>query len=635
MKNKLNLCKQFLASNIGMIFFYLTPLATFIMVEILEYGSESDCLSPSSFSFWVNLMLYYGAFLLFRAVTGRTRFSIIFLSLAFLIFGTVNYYSIAIRNSPVVPWDLYAVSTAAQALDGFTWTIPARLIACIVGCVIWWIVTMRTKFPVPKLRARLESLAASAVLLTTFVLIATLGRNNFYISTWRQVTANQRNGMALNFTMNMDSLFNEAPTDYSKENATNILSSVLGEATTSGASTQQPNIIAIMDETFADLSILGNLNLENTDDVMPFIHSLSSNENAITGQLVVPAFGGGTCNTEYEFLTGNTYSFFKSGSYPMLQYIHSETESMASVLSEQGYSTAAIHPYYGSGWGRNRAYPLMGFDTFLDIDDFDEETTEYLRRYVSDKSSFDKVIETYENNKEQTENPLFLFNVTMQNHCGYDSVYDNFPETVEFEYDSLYPYTKQYLSLIQESDRAIEELVNYFSEQDDPTIVVFFGDHMPYIENSYYDHLTRYSTKTDAEISMDQHTVPFFIWANYDIDSYDAGRISANYLGAMTMDVAGAQLSDYQEYVYSLMDEYPVVSSSGCINSNGIFVPLEMAAQDLHDYKIVQYEYVFDKDSNSSSDSGSGSAADTSFDDSNPAAGFNSTFGTITGSAAS
>ena len=293
----------------------------------------------------------------------------------------------------------------------------------------------------------------------------------------------------------------------------------------------------------------------------------------------------------------------------MLQYVHGETESVASVLSEQGYNTVAIHPYYGSGWARNRAYPLMGFDTFLDIDSFDDETTEYLRRYVSDNSSFDKIIETYEANEAESDNPLFLFNVTMQNHCGYDTVYDNFPETVEFEHDSLYPYTKQYLSLIQESDQAIERLVEYFSGQEEPTIIVFFGDHMPYIENSFYNYLTMYSDKTEAELEMDKHIVPFFIWANYDIEGYDAGRISANYLGSLTLDVAGAQMSEYQEYVYSLMEQYPVISAVGCVNSYGVYVPLEMAAQDLHDYKIVQYQNVFDSEDSADAGSSAGSAA--------------------------
>ena len=611
MKNKLNLCKKYLASHIQEIFFYLSPLATFIMVEILEYGgTDSECLNPASLSFWANILFYYGMFMLFRAITGRPRFTIIFLNFVFLVFGICNHYSIAIRNAPIVPWDLYAIGTAAEALSGFTWTIPAEVIACTVGCVIWWFITIRfVKFPKQKIRARAKSFALSAAMIAGFVLFGTIGSGNFYISAWRQVTANRKNGMALNFTINMDALFVEEPTDYSKETASTILSSVPSEETTE-ETTVQPNIIAIMDETFADLSILGDLGLENTNDVMPFVHSLSGQENTITGQLVVPAFGGGTCNSEYEFLTSNSYAFFKGGSYPMLQYIHGDTESMASVLSEQGYNTVGMHPYYGSGWNRKNAYPMLGFDTFLDIEDFDEETTEYLRRYVSDNSSFDKVIETYEKNNAESDDPLFMFNVTMQNHCGYDTTYENFPETVEFEFDSIYPYTKQYLSLIQESDRAIERLVNYFSEQEEPTIIVLFGDHMPYIENSFYNHLTNGSMRTVAELEMDKHTVPFFIWANYDIreeDYEDIGRISANYLGPLTMKVAGAQLSEYQEYVYSLKEQYPVISSSGCINSNGAYVPLDMAASDLHDYKIVQYRNVFDNDTETPS-SGSGSA---------------------------
>lgn len=619
MKNKLSSCKKFFASNLQNIFFYLTPLATFIVVEILEYGgTDSECLWPNQLAFWVNIMFYYGIFMLFRAITGRPRFTIIFVNFVFLVFGICNHYSIHIRNEPIVPWDLYAVGTAAEALNGFTWTIPAEVIACSIGCLIWWIITIKfIHFPKQKIRTRACNLALSAAVLTGFVLFGTIGSGNFYFSTWRQVTANRKNGMALNFTINMDALFVEEPTDYSRETASTILSSVTTEDVNTDEETVQPNIIAIMDETFADLSILGDLGLESTNDVMPFVHSLSAQENTITGQLVVPAFGGGTCNSEYEFLTSNSYAFFKGGSYPMLQYIHGASDSMASVLAEQGYNTVGMHPYYGSGWNRKNAYPLLGFESFLDIDDFDEETTEYLRRYVSDNSSFDKVIELYEKNNAESDDPFFMFNVTMQNHCGYDTTYANFEENVEFEFDSLYPYTKQYLSLIQESDRAIERLITYFSEQEEPTIVVLFGDHMPYIENSFYNHLTNGSLKTAAEIELDKHTVPFFIWANYDIneeDYSDIGRISANYLGPLTMNVAGAQLSDYQEYVYSLMDSYPVISSVGCMNKDGVYVPLEMAASDLHDYKIVQYKNVFDntdtskqkEDTGSSSGSGSG-----------------------------
>ena len=592
----------------GQIFFYITPLAMFLLVEFLEYGDESKCMLPTSLSFWVNLMAYYGIYILVRAITRRTRLTIWLLNIIFLICGIVTYYSIAIRNAPISPWDLMAAGTAMSVLSGFDLTPPSQVIISVVGVIVWGILAgqlqRRGKFPKPMLRERLEAVAASLVLIISFSLIAIFGQGNFYVSTWRQVTANRQNGMLLNFVMNIGTMFNPKPSGYSTTTAEDILANREDVYEVEEPNEQNPNIIAIMDETFADLSYLGDLHLENVDDVMPFVRSLSEKKNTITGQLVVPAWGGGTCNSEYEFLTSNTYAFFQNGSYPMLQYVHSETESMASVLSAQGYQTVGIHPYYGSGWGRSRAYPLFGFDKFLDVEDF--EDPEILRRYISDKSSFEKVIETYENKPEGT--PLFCFNVTMQNHCSYDTVYDNFPETVEFQYDNIYPLTKQYLSLIQRSDESIKELVKYFKKVDEPTIIVLFGDHQPYIENAFYNYLTSGSGKSSAEITMDEHTVPFFIWANYDIDERDMGRISANYLGPLTLDTANVEMSDYQEYVYSLMDEYPVISCVGCIDSSGIQVPLEMA--DLSDYKIAQYRNVFDKPKQKKAEgSAAGSAA--------------------------
>ena len=165
MKNKLSLCKQFLASNFSNIFFLLSPLATFLVVEILEYGgSDSKCLWPNQLAFWANILFYYGIFLLFRAVTGRPRFTIVFLNFVFLIFGICNHYSIQIRNEPIVPWDLYAAGTAAEALNGFQWTVPLEIIICSIACLIWWVLTVKfLRFPKQKLRTRAGSLGLSAV----------------------------------------------------------------------------------------------------------------------------------------------------------------------------------------------------------------------------------------------------------------------------------------------------------------------------------------------------------------------------------------------------------------------------------------------------------------------------------------
>lgn len=602
MQNIIKSLKNGFKANSGLIFFYITPLLVFLLAEAMEFGDESQCMLPTTLAFWINLMGYYGVFVLIRSITRRTNVSIYIGTLFFFLCAVVMYYSIAIRNAPVSPWDLMAAGTAMSVLKGFNLFPPPQVIAGIVAVIAWLYITHRLKkagqFPKLKLRDSIEGVAASLILLVSFTLIALLGQGNFYVSTWRQVTANRRNGYFLNFVMNCSTLYNPKPSGYSAQTAEDIVASAKDTYHTDDSTDVKPNIIAIMDETFSDLSYLGDLGLTNTDDVMPFVHSLADDDNAITGHLVVPAWGGGTCNSEYEFLTANSYAFFQSGSYPMLQYVHSNTESLASVLSAQGYQTMAIHPYYATGWGRHRAYPHMGFDTFLSLDDFDDDA-EILRRYISDDSSFDRVIEEYEKENKESDDPFFCFNVTIQNHCSYDTTYDNFPETVEFEHESIYPSTKQYLSLIQRSDQAIEKLVEYFSKVDEPTIIVLFGDHQPYIENSFYNYLLSGSNKSSAEITMDEHTVPFFIWANYDIDGYDAGRISANYLGPLTLDTANVEMSEYQEYVYSLMDTYPVISCVGCIDPNGIQVPLEIA--DLSDYKIAQYQNVFDKSSKKAS----------------------------------
>lgn len=594
MKNNLLKLKTALIRNRRSVFFYLTPLFSFILVEILQYGDQSLCLHPFTFgTFWINLLFYFAVYMIVRALTGRPRLTMVLLHTIFLLIGICNHFSIDIRNSPILPWDLYAAGTAFSVLSNQTFKIPLEMIICIILSVVWLVFAMRTQVPKLSIRKRLSSMGISAIFLTVFTLFSMFGPNIFYTSTWKQVTASRQNGYIFNFCMDIGILFVDEPEGYSAEAADRILSSM---EQPEAQPEDTPNIVVIMNETFSDMSMFGDLEKEFglTEDVMPFVHSLEDAENCITGQLVVPAFGGGTCNSEYEALTGNSYAFFKGGSYPMLQYVQGQRESLASILKEQGYSATAMHPYYGTGWGRNRSYPRLGFDKFITLDDFPEDI-QLMRRYISDRDDYDMLKKEY----EAAEEPFFMFNVTMQNHCGYDTVYDNFEESVSFTYDYAYPLAKQYLSLIKESDSAIEELIEYFRQSEEPTIVVFFGDHQAYIEDSFYTELFQDSNKSEAEIELDKHTVPYFIWANYEIDEEKYSdlpeRISANYLGALTLDVAGLNLSQYQQYVYGLIDEWPVISSSGCVDSNGYLYSLDdpKVTEALADYKIVQYENVF------------------------------------------
>ena len=209
-------------------------------------------------------------------------------------------------------------------------------------------------------------------------------------------------------------------------------------------------------------------------------------------------------------------AFLPTGSIAYELYIKDETSSICKTLKELGYTNIAIHPYYSTGWSRDKVYPLLGFDDFI-ADERNFPNAKYYRSYISDESSYDKVIEQFENKGEDEK--LFVFNVTMQNHGGYASMYSNFPQMVWLEESSqYYAKTNQYLSLIEKSDEAFEGLLEYFSNVDEPTVIVMFGDHQPKIETEFYEELFGKSLD-DLTVEEDQkrYITPFVIWANYDI----------------------------------------------------------------------------------------------------------------------
>lgn len=153
-----------------------------------------------------------------------------------------------------------------------------------------------------------------------------------------------------------------------------------------------------MNESFSDLNVLGDFT--TNEDYMPYLHSLQNGaENTVTGYLNVSVCGGNTANTEFEFLTGNSMAFLPQGSIPYQQYITKELPALPAYLASLGYETVATHPYYADGWDRDKVYPLLGFSESIFKDQY--WGAGYVRKYVSDNSCVDKIIELYEKKKRE------------------------------------------------------------------------------------------------------------------------------------------------------------------------------------------------------------------------------------------
>ncbi len=391
------------------------------------------------------------------------------------------------------------------------------------------------------------------------------------------------------------------PTGYSKADAEDVLQTSLAVQ-----EHDRPNIIVVMNESLADYDLVGELPL--TEDILPYIHSMEN--NCIKGKALVSVFGGYTCQSEWEFLTGSTMAFLPVTAVPYNQFIDHPTDSLASSLKSLGYDTCAVHPYHGIEWNRDNNYSLMGFDSFLTGEDFGEVTEEmletlpedtdeslyfgeldYIRGFVSDSENYRKVIEVME--EKPAGQPQFIFNVTIQNHGSYGY------EGADFEAAALCEgasdEVNQYLTVAHESDKAFEELITYFESYPEDTIILMFGDHQPALDMPY---TSLFADPADAvAVREANYTVPYVMWANYDVDWETQEVTSLNYLSAILKENAGLPLDSWDTFRMELMDDYPALNSYGAVDADGNYLKLKDAisgSEQMQEYQRLQHYRMFD-----------------------------------------
>ena len=626
--------------------FLAAPLVMEIVVERLNgkfitefYGSE-DWLD----NYFVFLLFY----LLMFALTGSIRGSIMIMSPVLLLFGVANMFVKEFKGGPLVPQDFASIKTAANVATAYNYTIGYEIVFGVALTALLMAVAYRLVMPkkFKKLRIvlRLISLLVIGGYAGVFFGTDTFAKLGYRPDFFNQTRGYERHGAMLEFMLNTKYLWLQEPSGYDAEEieeivsgdeAPNILETALKRqgaseeeaknavsVETAGERGQKPNIIVVMNESLSDLRVDGEF--ETNEPFMPFMDSLT--ENTIKGNAYVSVFGSGTSNTEYEFLTGNSMAFMPAGSNAYQAYVKNDQPGLTSTLLAQGYSADAFHPYNRSSWNRVNVYREMGFRSFITIEDLidNEILTSYrangndfmfirrveshypdenmlLRKYISDDYNFRKVIEMYENREEGT--PFYLFNVTMQNHSPYDRTFANFEEQISLTSPAGdYRKVDQYLSLVKVTDDDFKSLVEYFEGQSEPTIILMFGDHQPYVESEFYSEVMGQPvTEMDDETMQKRYITNFILWANYEIPSGTIDEISVNYLSTLLLQVAGLDMPEYNKFLARLYEDIPVISGAGCIDKNGVFFLAsndgdenDMVIQEMKDYRYIAYNNVAD-----------------------------------------
>ena len=625
-ENKIKIIK-YIWYIVGTVSLLMAPVVSYFMFEYVTGNLDT----VPYYIAVLNIGWIYVLYLALFAVTGRTRIAVPAASCVLYVISLAETFVVAFRSRPIMLWDVMAFRTAMTVSGNYEFFITRQMKTAFVLLLLMNVFLWFTPRRVRGWKLRLAvggGIAASIAGYGAWFFAVLVPSWGLGINMWAINGTYQEYGYVLSTAVSLQYVVKKPPQGYSnarlKEIYNRLEESIYAEAGNGQAypvksqaypeSPENPenpenrpeegqpvtpvNLICIMNESLAELKTAGDFTT-NTE-YFPFMDSLE--ENTVRGSLCVPVFGSMTSNTEFEFLTGDSMALLPANSIAYQFNVKPDTYSMVSTLKDQGYYSVAMHPYPGENWNRVECYQNMGFDAFLDQEFY--EGSEELRNYVSDEADYQKLIQVVEA-KENPEDKLFIFNVTMQNHGGYEGTYDNFEQEVWLtgEYEGKYPKTDQYLSLMKRSDQAFQYLVEYFSRIDEPTMIVMFGDHQPSVEDEFYDDI---AGMPSSEITVQEHLMwyetPFIIWTNYSMPSEDMGRLGAVYLSSEVLWRANLEMTPYNRFLLAMKEDLPVVHFLGCYDREGTYYYWAKAESErcpyqdtVLDYEALVYNHSLDR----------------------------------------
>ncbi|WP_195837911.1 LTA synthase family protein [Tissierella pigra] len=478
-------------------------------------------------------------------------------SLLFITLSIINKLKLSYRDDPFTFIDLKLFGESLTMAKKYDVGLSKEIIIMIL---LFIGIAIALKF---LCNYKINSSKMRVVLLAIFIIGTTIISKEFYfnpkvyaqvgdksnINIWIKTQQFQVRGFVYPFIYSSLDAVEKKPEGYNKAEAVTAFNSIdpmdIREE-------EKVNIIAIMLEAYNDFSKFPGVDLNI--DIYKNFHDIQ--KESIHGNLVTNIFAGDTIKTERGFLTG----FHNQPKY------YKQTNSFVWYLKEQGYRTEAMHPITGQFYNRQNANEYLGFDYFEHMDNrYKDISPDYLR----DEDFFKYIIEGYEKNKGKS--PYFNFSVTYQNHGPYSEEANTDKEYLKKKdkYDEkLYNIINNYFTGINKTDKALKDLVDYFRKEEEPTIIILFGDHNPWLgkENSGYTMMDINLDLSTVEGFENYYETPYLIWGNNSAkevlqkDFQGRGRdISPNFLMAELFQYLAWEGNEYMQEIVKLKENIDVV----------------------------------------------------------------------------
>ena len=509
------------------------------------------------------------------------------------VMSLINRVKVTVRSEPFVPRDIVLVKEAADAMGNYDLSLPWAQAGVLLLLILLFVaagILLPPKKPEKK-RGLVRAAACLLCLLLLVGLVAFVYSSDAVYESFEtekpydSCAVADELGFPYYFCYHFSTMSVAKPEGFDRAEAESWEQDY--EAPEDAA---ELNVVFVMNEAFSDILNEDVFVFPEGEHPMSVYNELAAGENAYAGHIVIPYFGGGTADTEFDVATGMQTNLLNPNSPSLTAFrcVERPMESLYRVFGSEGYTTSFMHP--GDGWfyGRDEVYELLGAQEIYFADDM--EGLEYKGEWVTD-ASFAKLIEQRFEDSVSSGVPDFTYAVTIQNHMSYtedkygDYACPKVETTVELS-PEVQTAVDVYAEGIRDANAMLKELTEFYSAQSEPVLLIFFGDHLPYLCDNRAGYRELGLAAADVSGTEDPfaaYTAPYLIWCNeagaelldFDraIESLElpgSGRMSACYLGAAVLELTGrGEASSWFGFLNEARRELPVIHGGTYMDTDG------------------------------------------------------------------
>ncbi|WP_414839634.1 LTA synthase family protein [Carnobacterium sp. TMP28] len=535
----------------------------------------------------------------FNALIGNRLIAGSLLIVLSMILGVITQQKMLFREEPMYPSDLSMITSLPSILKMMNGYLLVSLFSSVfvLSLGVFWFIKKNRKEKKRKVRQKqMNSLRIGLLVLSSLSLAYIYSFNHpgnivkaayddhAYWIPYSQKMNYYNNGFVGGFLYNLNVRPMEKPDKYTTEKVDYVLKKYTKKAAeinkTRSKSIKDTNVIYVMSESFSDPTKLKGV--EVSRDPMPLLRERM--ENQMSGEILSEGYGGGTANIEFEALTGLSLEPFSSNlstPYTQIPSLMNDFPSAVSYFKEAGYSTTAIHPYNTSMYKRKQVYEQFGFDRFLDEETMAYNQTIANNPYISDDAAYQEIVKQLKATKETD----FVHLVSMQNHMPYANFYPETTFTAKGTADDS--EAANYFQGLTYSDESLDSFLTTLSEQEEESIVVFWGDHLP----GFYGEEV---VKANGRVAM--HQTPLLIFSTEKEQKEAIGTISPIYFMNHVLSLANSPVSPYYAFLMALEASLPAFEKGTYLEAGKQEAKLDREDLSqatnhlLEEYDLLQYD---------------------------------------------